>query len=335
MTWLLFTIGLAFAADEYLLETGPTAERAEAEATAARVVAAGYPARVVRRFQLGRGWRFVIVVERFERAADAEEAARALADALGTRVGMFRMERGKPVAVDVPGLAPPAPVGVAELLSRTVAAHGGPSGGVRALAYARAVHFTFVREVRLATGPASVSHDYWRDASGRRLTVATRGAGRDSVAVVNPKGAWMVAGGEPVARDPGVLLTAVDEFAPEFVLGMALDVPSLLESAAAFQQLEGAESGTRLGRGDDELEPGLSFVDVDATSARLLRIRWVTEAGPLTCELEDWKEAAPGVVVPRRLRLVRADGVVETILVERLEVVESAPAGTFDKPRPT
>jgi hypothetical protein len=137
-----------------------------------------------------------------------------------------------------------------------------------------------------------------------------------------------------VNRDAGVLVTTIDGFAPEAVLTLALDVPSLLRSPEVerFKPLEGAESGVRIGHGGDETSPGLSFIDADPGTGRLLRARYVTEAGPVTVSMSGWKEAAPGIVYPVDMQVERADGSREELTVRALEVLGGAPSGTFAKP---
>jgi hypothetical protein len=179
-----------------------------------------------------------------------------------------------------------------------------------------------------------VRHDYWRDAAGRRLAIDADGVGIDSVAVASAGGAWLKTPAGVVNRDTGLLLTAVDAFAPEAVLNLALDLVSVLRTPEVerFRVLEGAESGVRVGSGGDESEPGLSFLDIDPATGRMLRARYVTEAGPVTMEASGWKAAAPGVVVPTELTVERADGSRETIRVERLEVAERVPATLLVRP---
>jgi hypothetical protein len=179
-----------------------------------------------------------------------------------------------------------------------------------------------------------VEHEYWRGNGGRRLEIRTNGAGVDSVAVASDKGGWLRTAQATINRDPGVLVTTIDSFAPEAVLTLALDVPSLLRSPEVerFKPLEGAESGVRIGHGGDESSLGLSFLDADPASGRLIRARYVTDAGPVIMVMSGWKEAAPGVVYPSEVQVERANGSRETVTVRALEVLPSAPANTFARP---
>lgn len=336
---LLLTAGLAAAAS-FFLETASLPEREAADQVQAVVKAAGLEGRVVRRFRLGHGWGFVVLVEDFTEEAAAQDAAARLSRDVGVPVTVFRLDAQKAVAVQQPAAASSATndtaASVGDLLVRVRTAHGGATGGAQALARASAVHFVYTRSLPLGEKTAVVRHDYWREGAGRRLLVETAGSGMDSLAVASAGGAWLRANGAVANRDQGVLIGAVDAFAPEAVLNLALDVPALLDAPEVerFQPLDGAESGTRVGQGGDESELGLSFVDVDPVTARLIRARYVTEAGPVTFEMEGWRETAAGVLVPAKVRVVRAGGQEELIQVERLDTPERAPAGTFERPSP-
>jgi hypothetical protein len=50
--------------------------------------------------------------------------------------------------------------------------------------------------------------------------------------------------------------------------------------------------------------------------------------------LEDYREVAPGLLVPYKVRIERGDGRRETLVVRSIEIASHAPSGTFDKPSP-
>lgn len=333
--WLALASALA-AAEDYYLETAPVTDRAAASRMERVAEAVGYDARVVRRFRLGKGWEYVVLVERLAQPEDAAAAATRLERELGVKVSARKVEGdAKAVTVDLPATAaPPAEDGAAAWIARVRAAHGGATGGASALARAGVVHFRFARTVEIRGRTVTVRHDYWRDGTSRRLAVETAGAGMDSLAVATPKGAWVRTGDRVETRDIGVTIGALDAFAPEAVLTVALEAARLLEApeAQTFLALEGGESGLRFGAGGDESEPGLSFIDVDPQTAQLTRVRYVAEAGPITFELSGWRVAANGVIVPSEVRVERAAGERETYRIEVLETMERAPAGTFDAP---
>ncbi len=318
------------------IEGPQLAERARAEALEQVAERAGHQARVVKRFRLGQGWEFVTLVEGF---AD-EPAARAAATRLGHDGGVEFVlvhdpARGPRVRTEVAADAPARPgPGADALLDAARVAHGGPTGGAAALARAASVHFVFERQFSLDAKRVSVRHDYWREGASRRVDVAGGGFGSDSRSVATAKGAWVAAAGSVEVRDIGVVVGVIDTFAPEAILGVALDVHTLLaaDGTSGLLVLEGAEVGRRVGRGEDPSSPGLAFVDIDPVTGRMAYVRYLTAAGPVGVSLSGWAEAAPGVVYPGKLEIERPDGRRETILVQRLEVFPTAPAGTFAAP---
>ncbi len=329
MIALLLWMGMAWA-EEYLLEVGPVAERAEATEVASMAKAAGLPGRVVRRFRLGHGWEFIVVVEHIGSRQEAEKAAVRLGT--DTRQPVTISVVGGEEVESSPEQSAPAGPGAAGIVDAVTAAHGGEAGGASALARAEVVHFVFDRTIRLNGKDITFHHDYWREGGNRRLTVD--GPETDSVAIAGGSGAWLISGGKVHSRDVGVIINQVDAFAPEAVLAVAMDVWHLLRSpeVATFRLLEGAESGTRLGSGSSEEEPGVSFFDVESESSRLARVRYVTDGGPVVYELKDYREISEGLVVPFRVEVERGDGRRELISVKVVETAGRPPSGAFDKP---
>lgn len=338
MILALFASLAAAASGGWWLEGPLVSERATADSLEQVADRAGYDARVVKRFRLGEGWEFVTLVEGFADEASASAAARRLSrDAGQTFVLVHDPAKGPPTRTSVGAEAPAGGPTASALLGAARAAHGGPTGGAAALARARAVHFVFAREFELGGKLVKVDHDYWREVTNRRVDVKTHGVGTDSLSVATAKGAWLRAAGKVEVRDIGVLIGQADAFAPEAILGVALDVDTLLggPDTGQYLVLEGAESGVRVGRGEDPTEPGLAFADIDPATGLLSRVRYVTEAGPVVIELSGWAPASPGVVFPALLSVERPDGRRETIRVQRLEIAEGAPAGTFAVPEIT
>lgn len=324
-------------ADAWYLESPPSPDRQVAAKRAEAVNAAGQKARVVKRFHLGQGWEFVVLVEGFTSSLSAGEAQARLSTALGAPLTLYRLEEGAKAGVAVES-APVAPVaqtaGAPEWLARARAAHGGETGGASALARAGAVHFVFERKLSVDGKEIVVSHDYWREGAFRRLAVDTHGGGQDSVAIANGDGAWMVVNGAVESRDLGVLIGAVDAFAPESVLNAVIEVDALLSApeVADFRVLEGAEGVVRVGAGVDEEEAGLSFVDIDPKTSRVSAVRYISDGGPIRLTFSGYRDAAPGLLVPQRVVISRADGRHEEIIVKSLDVPTKAASGLFAKP---
>jgi hypothetical protein len=342
---LAFLVHLALAGEGWWLESAESPDRTVATAVESTANRDGFHARVVKRFRLGDGWMHVALVEGFEDEVSASEAARRLTKETGVSFTIVNAPaRGKPVA-HAAAAPPPAPsrdaVTAASAVARCLEAHGGPTGGGAALARAPGLHFRFTRTFSVDGKSVTVTHDYWRDASSRRLEVTGGGFGTDSVLVATAGGAWIAAGGKVEARDVGVLITQADAFSPEVILGPALDVPGLFGGSdlGTLMLLEGAESGVRVGRGEDPAGSGFAFADVDSATGLLHRVRYVTDAGPVVYRFSGWRSRADGLVVPARVNIERADGRAEDVEVQALELPEKLPSGTFvppsiDTPRP-
>lgn len=339
MLGLLFIFSqLAWGAGGWWLESPATADRAAAEAIEAAAERSGYTARVVKRFKLGDGWMHVALVEGFADEASASSASTRLRKETGkSLVVLSAPAKGKPARPEeaaAPVAAKPAAPSAAAVAARCVDAHGGASGGVAVLARVPVVHFRFTREFTVDAKTVRVKHDYWRTDTARRLVIAGGGFGTDSVLVATDDGAWLSANGKSESRDIGVMISQADAFSPEVVLGPALDPTSLFEGTdpGTLMLLEGAESGLRVGRGEDPERTGVAFADVDASTGMLRKVRYVTDAGPITFSYDGWSSVREGLFVPRVVRVERWDGRNESITVETMELPSAAPSGTFTPP---
>jgi len=331
MLAMLLLTAMAWA-EEYMLEVGPLPERTAAQQIQTEVEKAGLDGRIVRRFRLGHGWEFVIVVEHLSSQADADAAAVRLGTQTGQAVTVFKVDGEAPAPLSP--VSPSSQPAVEVLTARAIEAHGGRTGGAEALARAEAVHFVFERTLESNGKKSIYKHDYWREGPNRRLAVD--GPEKDSIAVATGSAAWVKVSAQVLNRDIGVVINQVDAFAPEAILAVAVDVATLLKAPEVqnFRVLEGAESGIRIGTGGNEDEAGISFIDVDTETGRVLRLRYVTDGGPVVYVLSDYREVAPGLVVPFRVQIERGDGRRELLVVKSLEITAQAPTGTFNKPAP-
>jgi hypothetical protein len=338
MMVLLYLIAQsAVAAEGWLLESAASADRGVAVSVEAAALGDGFRARVVRRFRLGEGWMHIALVEGFPDEGAAMAAAARLREETGVGFSLVDTTGGgrtvKAPGPNVPSEKSSSP-SAAEMASRCLSAHGGQNGGVAALARAPSVHFRFTRTFLADGKSVTIQHDYWRDATSRRVAVATGRFGTDSLVVVTGGGGWIKAAGRVEARDIGVLVSQADAFSPEAILGPALDVRSLFGGMepGTLLLLEGAESGVRVGRGEDPTGSGLAFADVDPASGLLQRVRYISDAGPVGYAFSGWRERTDGLVAPAQVEIERADGSREAITVQTLEMVERPPAGTFGTP---
>lgn len=338
MLALLISSVFVWAASLWSVESTAQGDKAAVEAVKLSAEQLGYSPRVVRRFRLGEGWGWVAIVEGFDSASTAEAAARNFAGRSSLTFSVVEQPSKSANKRATEMIQPPvaeaaAAPSASDWVSRVLSAYGGAAGGAVALSRAEAVHFTFERTVQAAAGSAMVmNHDYWREGASRRLTITPVGIGEKSIAVATGSAAWVAASGRVETRDIGVVINQIDAFAPETVLSVALDVATLLSTPGGLILLEGAERGIRIGRGEDPVEPGLAFMDVDPETARLHSVRYVTEAGPVEFTYEGWRAVTADVQRPDTMVLTRPDGNVERVRVTALEVVDAAPSGTFSAP---
>lgn len=333
---ILLFASLVFAASTWSIESGLQRDRAAADGVKVSAEKLGYSARVVRRFRLGEGWGWVTIVD----GLDGESAATAAATRLAAGSALtftVVQDSAKTTSKKPPTPPTPAPTAAvptaADWVARTLAAHGGDSAGSVLLSRAVAVHFSFERRVERGSAPSLVvNHDYWREGANRKIVVSPDPTGAKSIAVATASSAWIGASGRVEARDIGVIVNQADTFAPETVLSVALDVPSLLAAPEGLVFLEGAEGAVRIGRGEDPTEPGLAYFDADPQTAQLISVRYVTQGGPIEFRYEGWTLTTGGVLYPTTLQLTRPDGGMEQVRVKTLVVADAFPAGTFDTP---
>ena len=326
MGWIMWLAGMAWAGDFYV-ELGPLPERAEAQETLGTIREAGLEGRIVRRFRLGEGWEFMVLVEHIPTRADADRLASRLGTETRRPVTVYEIDTEEHVPV-----VQPQTRSVQDYVAAARQAHGGESGGASLLSRAEAVHFVYERTLKVSGKEQTFLHDYWREGANRRLVVD--GPGVDSLAVATAGGSWLKVAAQVHTRDIGVMINQVDAFAPEAVMAVVLDVGHRLAApeVQSFRLLEGADSGVRLGLGGREEEPGISFVDIDPATGRLLQVRYITDAGPVEYTMQDYRDVAPGLTLPFQVHIERGDGRKEQIQIRQLEIAAHAPEGSFSKP---
>lgn len=348
---------LSASAAPFSMESPGHAAREKAEELRKAAVAAGASderTRIVRRYERGAGWRFLVHVDGLPTEGDVQSLVSVLSVA-GVAPRVVDLATGETVAVAAPPPPPPAtPVATgggdaveakasasrrgrreAEgVLRAAVEAHGGATGGLAALSGSRELTFQFVREVPVDGKSLVARHVYRRSGDSLRLDVTVqKGDGVDSVTVAGPGGgAWVVSEGKTVPRDAPRTREIVGRFAPEQLLRVALGVAADIETATAWRELVvvGPE-------GDDlvvlrpETGPtgGLVEVAFSRTDHRLRRVT-MERAGRRTVYLfDDYRELAPGLVVPHETETLRDGASVEAIQVLGLDASTRIPATLF------
>jgi len=358
----LLAAGLALAIPSigwtapFSVESPGHAAREEAETLRKAAVQAGASperTRIVRRYERGAGWRFLVHVDAVPDEAEVQKLLPVLAVA-GAAPRVVDLATGEVVAVTAPPPPPPkTPATMATgtesarpsaarrgrreaegVLRAAVEAHGGAAGGLAAMGDARDVTFQFVREVPVDGKPVVARHVYRRSGDSLRLDVTVqKGTGVDSVTVAGPGGgAWVVSDGKTVPRDAPRTKDIVGRFAPEQLLRVALGVAADIETATAWRELSvvGPEGDDLVVlRPEDGPSGGLVEVAFSRTDHRLRRVTMEGTGRSTVYLFDDYRELAPGLVVPHETETLRNGASVETIQVLGLDATTTIPATLF------
>ena len=360
-TWMLANGAPGVAhADPFTVESPTHVSREKADEVMKAAVGQGADTertRIVRRYERGAGWRYLVQVDAVPTRADVEPLAAVFADGdRGARV--VDLATGEVIAVAV---AAPAPKLETEtqaastsastssnadntkrrsrrevdgVLGAAVVAHGGIDGGLAVLAAVDALTFQFIREVPVDGGVLKAKHVYRRAGEAMRLDVSVqKGTGVDSTTVIAPTGgAWVEANNERVPRDTARAKDIIGRFAPDQLLGVALGVAADIDSATAWRELQmvGPEGDDLIVlRPVDGPTSGLVEVAFARSDHRLRRLSIRSADRDTVYYFDDYREVAPGLVVPHESELHRDGKTVESIQVITLEVGQPIPASLF------
>ena len=340
---MLLFMASAFAGDLYL-ESPTQSTRAEAQELRRLAESEGLEARLVRRYASGTGWEYVVVVEDVADQAAAEEAAARWAEAGGEGISIFLEEgdegvllQGGESEVVAPAVQESQTGSMldAELVLRhAVRAVGGNQGGAAALSRAPALRFSYTRVVVSGDERIEARHELLRSADGERLSITSVEGAVDSVTLVHPEGAWVVAGDEPVERDLARTREVLAGFGPEELLAYPLEFATLVDGEPSYGLLRTAESSDSayvLGYGGPEVG-GAMELEVDAESWHVRGVRYTTDAGEVDYAFTDWREIDTGLVVPFEVELRRDGVLVDRLIVEELSVLDALSEGSLELP---
>lgn len=354
---LMSLTALTAQAGDILVESAPIADkedavRLHAQLTDALGESSVYAPRLLRRFHLGEGWRYLVVVEGLEEAAQAEKIA-GLVD--GFQVVMPITPKDGPI--NAPRISPTAAAdgqatgnnalrpdnlpNAESILRAAIKAHGGREGGAVKLSAAQAVRFTYERRVPEREGTLLATNEFLRSGDAIRLNVTIRqGKGQDSVTTLTEaRKGWVKVGERTLERDGARTLEVLERFAPESILAIPLGLPDDVETAAAWRGLKTKE---RRMVGEHEVwlltgtvEPGgvgLREAAFDVEGRQLRWVSWAAEHGDVTFFYEDYRELDRDLVVPFSTRIEQEGNVIEEIRVAQLELEPELASGLFEPP---
>jgi len=192
------------------------------------------------------------------------------------------------------------------LVERLGKSLGGPSGGMQVLKKASEVDFVFHRVARDAQSRQDIEaeHRLLRLAKGERLRLDVRlkgDDGIDSASVIDGSNSWVIAEGERHEAEEAVLRSRLGEFAPERLfsvpLTLATEGADLIGDADLKVSREQSDSGDRfILRGGSEDSP--VRIELSATTYRPLLVAFRSLSGDVVYRYEDYREVAPGLILP-------------------------------------
>ncbi len=238
-----------------------------------------------------------------------------------------------PPASDEPA-ADDGPPSAGGLIETAQAALGGPRGGHPVLAALPGYRLSYKMEMRdhWAGQSFTAKHVYERglDASVRLEVKVVSGEGKDSVAFVGADEAWIDADGERADFTPDEVMVRVDDFAPETLFQVPLDLadrgieslPAQVRDRLQIQPPEGEDAAPHpvLVALDDAGEEQLRLVLHEGTG-RPLEASFASVAGRITYRFDDYRLVADGLVVPFSRTFLRNDVQLSQLTVTNFEVL--------------
>jgi hypothetical protein len=342
------------AAEGFYLESPPLGTRAEALELQEVAQTQGINARVVRRYEHGSGWEYLVVAEGYGDRGEAESAAKLLAEGSGQGITVYegegsegrrlnaRVEGWTGSSID-PGAVATAPPeddlpSAEEVLARSVRALGGESGGAQRLQESPALRFRYSRELETPAGLVTAQHDLAWESGDLRLKIEHEsGPGVHASMLVHGEEAWVLTAEGVQVRDAARSREVLSDFGPLAVLDWPLSYAQQVLEDPAFRDLRVAGIEDFQGRPVYRLETsrdgtGERFsILVDVERYTVAKVGFRSDAGAVSYRFEDWRELDTGLVVPFFILLTRDGAQVEKVVVQELELLDALP-GLFWSP---
>lgn len=338
--WLALMLTLHATADEgdYYLETAPGAERAPADEALKVAAAAGCRGRVIRKYVVGQGWRYLFRSEPFvspdggSPCLEVQWPDGMTAVVMHESEGVVRAADGGEADSSAP--APKQDWSAPEVLRRVARAHGGPH------TVSGPPDLQVFRFRRTTTDGRVIDHVFATRGEDVFVEIQViEGAGTPTrFGVVSGK-PWMSPKPDDVLDEELVREQAL-RFSPERVLGVPYrftrGVPEDREYAAMRMEspiLVGQRPMQRLlFDGDRSRKPFMLGVDVGTWQIQQVAVG--RGAAATTFEMSDYREIDGGMVYPSSV-VVRRDGVVlDRVVVQELDFSPTLPEEWFRKGGP-
>ena len=189
---------------------------------------------------------------------------------------------------------------------RVSQALGGQRGGMAQIDRARELDFVFVREVRDSWSHKTVvaNHRLLLMKGGTRLRLDVRvngDEGVDSASVIDGSSAWVLAEDEKHDADPGALRSRLAEFSPERLFAVPLSLADgardVLFEANLRVTRRSPEDGGQLVLVGEGTDAGDTRIVLDA-NYRPVEVAFRSLSGPVMYRYDDYREVAPGLIIP-------------------------------------
>lgn len=236
--------------------------------------------------------------------------------------------------------APPAAPEIGVLIERISRALGGPDGGRAVLEAEAELEFVFRRTVRdaITTKELTADHRYVVARGGRRLDIRmVKGDGTDSAVVVEGEEAWVISGGALHEADASLVLPRLEEFSPSRIfsvpLALATEGRQILGDAelAVVGRVDDHGKSRFILVGQDEAGVETARLEVDARTYRPIEVAFRSPSGEVVYRYDDYREIAPGLVVPFSREFLRNGNRVSRTDISRLGFRAPADPARFDR----
>ena len=238
-------------------------------------------------------------------------------------------------------LAGPAAPEIGVLIGRISQALGGAEGGAPVLSAQEEIDFLFRRTVRdaVTTKELTADHRYVSLDSGARLRLDIRmvdGDGKDSAAVVDGDAAWLLVDGDKHGAQADVVAGRLAEFSPARLFSVPLALASegkqILGDAAlsVVGRVDDKGKGRFILLGTDADGNETARLEVDAHSYQPLEVAFRSPSGEVVYRYGDYRQVAPGLIVPFEREFLRNGIRISRTEVKRLALHVPDDPSRFD-----
>ena len=227
------------------------------------------------------------------------------------------------------------------LTERISMALGGPHRGANALASADEFEFVYRRTLHevLSDDELTADHRYVTEAAGTRVRLdirVVRGKGEDSATLLHGGEAHLLTEGKAHSVNVDAVRSRLAEFGPDHLFSVPLALASdgrrlLGDTDLVVQEKVVDAGGSRivLVANDDE-GAETARIEVDARTYRPVAVSFRSPAGLVAYRYGDYREVAPGLIVPFEREFSRNGRTVSVTKVLRFRLKAPSDPSRFD-----